>query len=373
MGSVQRDHFKEAEFCGGCHQLDQEALVPGAPLDAERWPEGVLPVHSTYAEWEAGPMNPGAPCGSCHMPADADVGNAADLGVFDEGSLIGITAGWWREPGTTRRHTWTGPRSPESAMLQLAATVSIDAVSGEDGLGALVTARNVGPGHAIPTGEPLRSLLLTVTATCDGEPLAAVGGDVVPDFGGALARREAGEDWSVWPEASPGQVIRVIDRPEDSWVDYQGFGPFGDGRFSVEQKGMPVERLVAQVEVLTVAPDGSITTAPPLPDGDEARLGDPVGGDALAGAPGFGFARVMTGVDGARMVPHFLAVDVVSDNRLLPQREWTSEHDFAPCDGDAEVQATLLHRAYPLALAEERGWSLRDTVMAESAVLAVAP
>jgi len=377
MGNVQRDHFKQSEFCGGCHQLDQEALVPGASLDPERWPDGRLPVHSTFAEWEAGPMNPGAPCASCHMPADADVGNAADLGVSDEPSFIGITAGWWREPGTTRRHSWTGPRSPDSAMLALAATVSIDAEQTGDGVTARVTVRNVGPGHAIPTGEPLRALLLTVAAACDGAAIPATGGDVVPDYGGAIAARGSGDDWTIWPEAEPGQLIRVLaypDFPAEQWRDYIGFGPFGDGSFSPEEKGLQIEQLVGEVTVLEVAPDGTITTDVPLPDGDLALLGAPLTeGGPLAGAPGFGFARVMVGPDGERMAPHFLAVDIASDNRLLPQSEWTSEHTFEPCEGDAEVSATLLHRAYPLALAEERGWPLRDSLMAESAVQAVTP
>ena len=89
--------------------------------------------------------------------------------------------------------------------------------------------------------------------------------------------------------------------------------------------------------------------------------------DALefAGRPGFGFARVLVGAGGERMVPHFAAVDVASDNRLLPQQSWTSEHQFqTPCE-DPEVIARLIHRPYPLALARERGWEPADQVMVE--------
>ncbi len=56
------------------------------------------------------------------------------------------------------------------------------------------------------------------------------------------------------------------------------------------------------------------------------------------------------------MVPHFMANDVVSDNRLMPQASFTSTHTFdAPC-ADPVVQARLLYRSYAPALAEERGW-----------------
>ncbi|MCC6622972.1 MAG: hypothetical protein IT385_17065, partial [Deltaproteobacteria bacterium] len=84
-----------------------------------------------------------------------------------------------------------------------------------------------------------------------------------------------------------------------------------------------------------------------------------------AGAPGFAFARVLVGADGARMVPHFLAVDVASDNRLAPGLTWTSRHTFArPCDAPTIV-ATLRHRAFPYALAVERGLARADVIMAQ--------
>jgi hypothetical protein len=367
MGAVYRDHYKSADFCGGCHQQDQPVLVPDAVIDSARWPEGLLPVHSTWAEWEAGPMNPGAPCQSCHMPPDAEVGNGADLGL-NEPVDPGIAAGWWREPGTVRRHTWFGPRSDEQRMLELAASVSLALEQDEEALVARVTTRNVGPGHAIPTGEPLRSLILRVEARCGETPLAATGGDVVPDFGGAWDSKAAGEDWTSWPGATPGQVLRVI--AVDGWRDYQGFGPFGDGSFDAEAKGLPAERLVGEATILSVDGDGAVTLDAPLPPGDRAYRVDPAGlpadgeaAGAAAGAPGFGFARVMVGADGARMVPHFLAVDVASDNRLLPQSEWTSEHTFAPGCEAPEVEAVLYHRAYPLELAAERGWTLSESRM----------
>lgn len=369
MGASPRTHFLTGEFCGSCHQLDQQALVPGTSLDPGRWPEGTLPVHSTYEEWKAGPFGDIAPCSSCHMPAETEYANSADL-TADFFAMQGVARGWVRPPGATRRHSWVGPRTPSSGMLELAAAVFIDASVEGGVLTAELTVRNVGAGHAIPTGEPLRSMLLFVSARCGDEALAAVGGDVVPDFGGALDRQPSPADWSSWPGAEVGDVVRVLD--ELGWVDYEGFGPFGDGSFDAAAKGLPRYGFVGQATVVAVNGD-QVSFDQPLPAGDLAVRGRPAplsGGDAtvpeaVAGAPGFGFARVLADAEGATMAPHHRAVDVRSDNRLLPQTEWTSTHLFESACAEPVVEATLVHRAYPVAIATERGWDNPQQVMVE--------
>jgi hypothetical protein len=105
-----------------------------------------------------------------------------------------------------------------------------------------------------------------------------------------------------------------------------------------------------------------VTFDTPLPDGDLAYR---VGPEARAGEPGFGFARVLTGKDGQEMVPHFMAVDVKSDNRLLPQKSYLSSHTFASSCETPVVEARLYHRAYPFDLAKQRGWPLKETLMTE--------
>jgi hypothetical protein len=367
MGSVARDHYKSADFCAGCHQHDQAVLVPGVTIDTDRWPDGVLPVHSTYTEWSDGPFADNAPCQSCHMPPDPDAGNSSDIDQMAD-SVVGIAGGWWRPPGQVRRHTWTGPRSDVADMLGLAATLTIAAAVTDDTLSADVTVRNIGPGHALPTGEPMRSMVLLVEATCEGEPLAPTGGSVVPDFGGYADMQTADGDWSVWPGAEVGQRVQVVRQTSD-FLDYTGPGRFGDGSFTPEQRGMPVEEAVGGATI--TATDGdTVTFDTPLPAGDLAyritHTATPTTGDAIAsraGLPGFGFARVMVGEDGARMVPHFAAVDVASDNRLPPQSSWTSQHTFAADCATPTVTAALLYRSYPLDLAAQRGWEMTERVM----------
>ena len=366
MGSVERELFHDGTLCAGCHEHRQPVLAVGAEIDLARWPDGLLPIHSTWSEWQASPMGAGVGCPSCHMPSDPDVGNTIDLGNILEEPKPDIASGWYRPPGAVRRHVWFGPRSDEQRMLDLAATIELSLEREAESVVATVEVKNVGPGHALPTGEPLRTLLLSLEATCDGVPLAAIGGDAIPDFGGYADRRTAEDGWETWPGAEVGDRIRVISRT-GVWYDYDGAGSFGDGSFTAEQKGMPEEQVVGEAEVIAVDGD-QVSLSAALPEGDLAyRVVDPGGIPAdgapaadLAGAPGFGFAKVLVGPDGSRMVPHFLAVDVASDNRLLPSATWTSAHSFAPCTGEVALTAALIYRRLPRALAEERGWSLTD-------------
>ena len=371
MGAVHSPLYSTADFCAGCHEHHQEALVPGTAVNRTRWPDGRLPVQTTWSELRDGPMGLDVPCQSCHMPPDPDVGNSADLGnVIDIGE--GIAGGWYREPGSVRRHAWFGPRSSEQRMLDLAATLTVASEVADGTLTVTVTTMNSGPGHALPTGEPMRQMVLLVDAMCGTERLRPSGGHAVPDFGGALAKQTATEDWSVWTGAEVGQRIRVVRHTGD-WHDPPGTGPFGDGTFSPSEKGMPVEEVVDEVTITSVASDGTITTDATIPAGDVAYRvdaatslpseGDPAG--TWAGAPGFAFARVMADADGQRNVPHFKAIDVVSDNRLPPQASWTSEHRFDASCAEPTVQAQLVYRAYPVTLARERGWTAIEQVMAE--------
>ena len=245
-------------------------------------------------------------------------------------------------------------------MLELAATVSLTLAESEGELVASVTTKNVGAGHRIPTGEPMRSLLVEVSATCDGAPLAAVGGDVLPPWTGALEERGSDESWLSWPAASPGDRL-VVTAEIGGFVDYSGYGPFGDGTFSPDQKGLVATDFAGAATILEVAADGTVTLDSPLPTGDHAYLLRDAA--TLAGTPGWAFARVTADSDGALFVPHAFATDIVSDNRLAPQQSWTSTHRFALCASGAVVSASLVHRNYAWSEATLRGWTLDDQLM----------
>lgn len=367
MGSVQRDHFDSADLCAGCHEHTQPALVAAGTVPTTRWPDGRLPVHTTYGEWKASPMSPSVSCQVCHMPADSLVWNGADLQLFWDGG-IGVVGGWRRLPGHVRLHAFDGPRTIGAALAGTSLAVTKEVVAGK--LTVKVKSKNTSAGHAIPTGDPLRALILVVEARCGTTPLVATGGDAVPDFGGFLAQKPSSDDWTRWTGAKVGDLVRVVRRT-GKFQDYAGYGPFGDGTFSTADKGLPVEEVVGTSKIVSVTA-GVATFDPPLPKGDLAYRVEPTAFPAKdgvagswAGASGFAFARVMVGPDGRRMVPHFLAVDVASDNRLLPFTEWPTTHEFAATCTDPVVRVALVHRPYPLDLARERGWAPRDLVFSD--------
>ena len=376
MGAVPKAHYQDGSLCGGCHEHWQDALVPETTVDAERWPDG-LPVHTTYSEWQQGPLGDALACQSCHMPPDPNVGNAADLGNIID-LEPGVVPGWMRPAGQVREHSWVGPRTPESQMLQLAAGLDLEMEQTEAGWLVSATVSNVGPAHYIPTGEPMRQIFVVLEATCAGQPLPATGGAALPAWLGALESQESG-DWSLWPSAQVGDVIRVVQ--DVGPLAYSGWGPFSDSSTdgSFTDKGLRDERVVGSA-VVTWVGEGGMGLDQALPPGDRAYL---VRGAELpstaqesaeqsagmwAGAPGMSFQRVMADVEGDWMVPHHAAVDVVADNRIAPGESASSTHLFGACAEPPQIQAALLHRGTTWALAGQKNWTLNDSLMAKESL-----
>jgi hypothetical protein len=275
----------------------------------------------------------------------------------------GLQAGWRRPPGAVRSHAFVGPRTPGSAMLELAAGLRIQKVLSDGVLTAQVTTTNVSCGHALPTGEPSRHLLLRVEARCDEIAQPPVGGFALPALAGALAQREASSDWRSWPEAQIGDVLRVVQLPQE-FRDYDGVKPFDRaGGWSLEARGWAREDVIGERTIIGIH-SGQVVTEFPIPSGDRAYL---LRGEAdAAGAPGVLFARVLSGVDGVAMPPHHLAVDVQMDNRLKPQQSFTSNHQFAVDCPDPVVTARLWYRSFPAAQLKRYGWDVPDRLMVEA-------
>ncbi|MEZ4443014.1 MAG: Ig-like domain-containing protein [Polyangiaceae bacterium] len=392
MGASYQPLFSEATYCAGCHQQDQPALVAGQSLDAQRWPNG-LPVHSTYEEWLAGPYAAaGVPCQFCHMPAHFDMNNSIGTSTPDNAS---ITFGYPRPPQEIREHIFRGPLYQPEGDLRLVDTALFAdvtlAVQGSE-VEATVSLANVGCGHAVPTGEPMRSLVLVVEARgtgCGARP--AVGGYTVFDIGGAHADDlvggaiNAAGSMLTWvagaAAATPGMVVRAV-RASGGYDDYPGVGFFADPGLPPAEKGLPILEPVGMATVVAVG-SGQLTldVALPLQSGDRVYLGDALttlqDGDpsrALAGAAGHAFARVLTAADGRRQVPHHLGVDIASDNRIPPGSYALSQHRFAldqTCS-DVTVEARVLYRPHPLAEAK-RGWAPKDYLVATASETTTLP
>lgn len=377
MGGSFQPQFLEATLCAGCHEQRQDALVPGTSLDRERWPDG-LPTHSTFTEWSEGPFaEAGAPCQACHMPPIPGMFNSVDVAVPE---TAGLASGFGRPAERNRSHAFLGALEGPQRMIDVALTMTLVASPSASPaeLDVEVAIANVGAGHAVPTGEPMRALLLVLEVDACGERAVATRGNAIADAGGSLARGVVGDDVGpdgTWAEgaarAEPGMRIRVT-RPSGEHLDYPGIGRFADPSLTAAEKGIPILVPVADVEVTGVAGDVLVTDPPiALAPGDvlwlgespDLREGAPM--RALAGLAGQDFARVTVDPAGRRHVPHHRAVDLASDHRIPPGDAVASSHGFAvPAGcGEAAVTATLVYRRAPLALARERGWDAVEHVV----------
>ncbi|MFO0760486.1 MAG: multiheme c-type cytochrome [Byssovorax sp.] len=384
MGGSYQPLFTKAEFCAGCHEQLQEAMLPGASLDPLRWPSG-LPTYSTYSEWKGSLFNmAGTPCQFCHMPPD-NTGLKNSLDVTDE-TNASITFGYLRTPDQLKMHVFREPLDGMPRMIDSAVKLSLVAASDGSAINVGAKVQNLGAGHAIPTGEPMRSLLLVVNVDACGQTVLPSGGMTLDDWGGAIAEGTVGADASIngaaitWPEgaalAVPGQVLRAV-RPTGMYEDYPGIGFFADPQLSPMEKGIEVRSPLGEAKVVSAA-GNVITLDHPLPVelGDQLYLGeglmfppaDGANSAALAGLAGHSFARTLLDPQGHRGVFHHRAVDMQSDNRIGPGAEANTQHQFpiVPGCASATVSAALIYRPVPLQLARERGISAQDYVISQA-------
>jgi hypothetical protein len=264
-----------------------------------------------------------------------------------------------------------------------------------DALTLTTTLHNTGAGHAIPTGEPLRHIIVAVSASCDGTRRPQILGPTVSGLGGAWGSGRVGTEIQVvadpegcasclllWPglpaelPAPETLAVRAI-RPSGAFLDYDGPLDFASGgRFSVEEKGLPENSPIAEVSLVEAGP-GWVRIAEPLPvvEGDVLFVSSaalPPGGgspEPLAGFPGMDLARVLADAEGRQAVPHHRAVDVIRDNRVPAggSASWELGWDVAGCE-TVDVIGRVYYRRFPWALARERGWNGVDTVFSEQSI-----
>ncbi len=195
-----RDTFRpiqqQSQVCASCHS-------------GSWW--GV-PAYESFDEWKAGPYAAqGVQCQSCHMAPDQKMDRVASacapgqplpvigetlcqvqacltchLGLASPDSLDPTKANALvpsRDPNSIFTHR--SPGSRDEALLRRAVTMAVTATQGADGVLVDVAITNSGAGHHVPTDSPLRNMILLVTARdAQGRPLAYLGREVVPSWGG---------------------------------------------------------------------------------------------------------------------------------------------------------------------------------------------
>jgi Cytochrome c554 and c-prime len=162
-----RDQITSSDLCGACHVVDfdingdNKINVFAAGDDQKD-----LVLQTTYLEWEKlyVPNNPGAfGCTGCHtggvqekLVSNGPFGSSAPVRPAREHTFFGVDYDLVPDhPGLSDAQFQTQLRETQQ-LLQTAATVSVDAkvkdVDGGKFLSANVRVRNVGDGHALPTG-----------------------------------------------------------------------------------------------------------------------------------------------------------------------------------------------------------------------------
>ena len=132
--------------------------------------------------------------------------NSVDIATVENQS---ITFGFPREPEDIRRHLFRGPLQGNPRLIDGALYVSVALEANQDELTANISVANIGCGHAVPTGEPMRSLVLVVEAQGSCGALESTGGMSISDVGGVIAQGVEGVDVSTsgseldWPQVAP--------------------------------------------------------------------------------------------------------------------------------------------------------------------------
>jgi hypothetical protein len=147
----------DSRICAGCH-------------NASFWG---TPIYQSYAEWLKSPYPAeGVTCQTCHMAPDGTTTN------FAPGR-----GGVERDPQTIFTHSFPG--AADVNLLQNTAKLEVKAVRSGANVSVAVSVTNVNGGHDIPTDEPMRNMILVISAKdASGKELTQLNGPTVPDWGG---------------------------------------------------------------------------------------------------------------------------------------------------------------------------------------------
>lgn len=132
-------------------------------------------VYNSFGEWLDSPYSDshtGRTCQDCHMPS----GLTDHFALADAGGRI-------RDPETISSHRMRGASDEE--LLRNAVSMTVDARKEGEELLIRVEVINDNTGHHVPTGSPLRHLILLVQAfDSRRDRLRQLGGPTIPEWGG---------------------------------------------------------------------------------------------------------------------------------------------------------------------------------------------
>ncbi len=197
---------EESAFCAPCHYG-----VFGGVAGQYDVAGGVV-IYNSYGEWLESPYSDpetGQTCQDCHMPT-------VDYDYFVYPAMGGLH----RDPDRIHNHYMAGASDEE--LLQNSVTMTTTARLKEQEVLVEVSITNDKTGHHVPTGVPLRHLILAVRATdADGNRLPLRDGPVLPDWTGDYAGQPGKyyakivkDEWT--GESPTGAYWRDISLVEDT-------------------------------------------------------------------------------------------------------------------------------------------------------------
>mgnify|MGYP000269699403 CR=1 FL=1 len=169
--------YGKSEYCGGCHE-------------ASFWR---TPIYSTFSEWQHSPQGKEqVQCQDCHMQTQATLSADPKHG------------GKQRDPQTLSSHDFSISKNRISKAIDFAVSQKIL----NQQLTLTITLNNLGAGHDIPTGNPMRHLLLRVMV------LDEHGNKIKKRLGSQLPR------WSQYA-GETGAVMAKVLSPKQSYGNQQ--------------------------------------------------------------------------------------------------------------------------------------------------------
>lgn len=194
--SAYSDLHTKSEFCAGCHEFSLNGV----------------PISETYSEWKEGPYSAeGKQCQDCHMEA---------------------IRGFSTKNGTERekiyKHFWYGGHSGQ--FLEKA--FKIESMIQQKGNKAKVTLNitNINVGHKIPSGYPLRKVILNFMAT-NGERREIFNDKKV--YTKTLLDEYGNEVYEFWKASSIANDNRI--KPKETRMEVFEFEvPDGTGKLEIQ-------------------------------------------------------------------------------------------------------------------------------------------
>ncbi|WP_299976738.1 multiheme c-type cytochrome [Desulfobacula sp.] len=197
MSASYSPAFDKGNFCAACHSQIKKSDNKDTwnrkqvYTDAE-WKsfdigdDSVIPVQTTYQEWKtwqnslpADDSNKGKRCQDCHMSW------RKEMLPYDNYIIDGQARNMWgtkRDPQNIRPHHFDG-----GTQIQLKTALSMEIEGEINGniLDVNVFITNTNGGHWIPTGDPMRNVMMVLSATdSDGKVLKKIKGEELPTWTG---------------------------------------------------------------------------------------------------------------------------------------------------------------------------------------------